>query len=167
LYSFQGEVKENDNLETGVISLVQDENENIDTEKGNPKNKSVIVIENQPNTLINYTNGRSSPIVIDKNPQPPDDMIDQGYQNGNVLETVETKPDELSDTDSGVESEKKIVIGELDPPDSQPCDRESVDDSDSDSWGPPTPEKGRHVEATNMGMVWCEYLYTNINIILI
>jgi hypothetical protein len=72
-------------LETGVISLVQDENENIDTEKGNPKNKSVIVIENQPNTLINYTNGRSSPIVIDKNPQPPDDMIDQGYQNGNVF----------------------------------------------------------------------------------
>lgn len=91
-----------------------------------------------------------------------EDSEDQGYQNGSVLETSDTKPssgDDLSDTDSGVESEKKATIGDLTPPDTQPCDGESVD-SDSDSWGAPSnsPEKGRHVEpATNRGVWWCEY----------
>ncbi|CAC5423068.1 FERM and PDZ domain-containing protein 4,FERM and PDZ domain-containing protein 3,FERM and PDZ domain-containing protein 1 [Mytilus coruscus] len=148
----EGENKENGPMDTGIISLVQDDSENNNVQKDDkPKNKSVILIGKEPDTLINYTNKlkrpgeETSPKVSDKIPKKSDDSIDQGYQNGSLFETSEIKPpssDELSDTDSGVESEKKIVIGELGPPDSHPGDVESVD-SDSDSWGHPSssPEK--------------------------
>ncbi|XP_052077142.1 uncharacterized protein LOC127715157 isoform X6 [Mytilus californianus] len=148
----EGENKENGPMDTGIISLVQDDSDNNNVQKDDkPKNKSVILIGKEPDTLIQYTNKlkrpgeETSPKVSDKIPKKSDDSIDQGYQNGSMFEISEIKPpssDELSDTDSGVESEKKIVIGELGPPDSHPGDAESVD-SDSDSWGHPSssPEK--------------------------
>ncbi|XP_071126713.1 uro-adherence factor A-like isoform X3 [Mytilus edulis] len=170
----EGENKENGPMDTGIISLVQDDSENNNVQKDDkPKNKSVIMIGKEQDTLIHYTNKlkrpgeETSPIVSDKIPKKSDESIDQGYQNGSLFESSEIKPpssDELSDTDSGVESEKKIVIGELGPPDSHPGDVESVD-SDSDSWGHPSssPEKGRLVEATNMGVLWFDGLSFGIH----
>ncbi|XP_061164682.1 uncharacterized protein LOC133173697 isoform X4 [Saccostrea echinata] len=138
----------NSEVNEGVISLVKD-SEQSDT---SPKhvNKSVIVIGSDPNDIQEYlaAKERKAPIKrpetqeqltppntkkpkTDKTPQT---VVSNGEIFGDDKVHSTVNEEESSDTDSGVESEKKVPLDDYSP---QGGRGQELESSDTDSWGTP------------------------------
>ncbi|XP_062569111.1 uncharacterized protein LOC134231205 isoform X2 [Saccostrea cucullata] len=147
----------NSEVSEGVISLVKDSEQSDTTPKH--VNKGVIVIGSDPNDIQEYLAAKERKAPI-KRPEtqgqltPPDTKKPKTtpQTNGEIFgdhkihSTV--NEEESSDTDSGVESEKKVPLDDYSPPGGRGQEPES---SDTDSWGTPanSPAKGRQSSLTD------------------
>ncbi|XP_033743319.1 LOW QUALITY PROTEIN: uncharacterized protein LOC117329473 [Pecten maximus] len=150
----KGEVNEDD----AVISLVEEQGTDLVDGTETSINKSVIIIGKRPenNNKAIRRQGPQEGGDIPKSKKPKTSIPELGqnghvYHNGDIYDEIHDQKtvvsgDELSDTDSGVESERKITLEDPPTPESGvPGGQGDQGGSDTDSWGTPVnnPDKGR------------------------
>jgi hypothetical protein len=168
-----------------VISLVEESGQGDESPKR--VNKSVILIGSDLNDIQEYVTAkeRKTPIKqleiseprssIDiKIPETEETSKTKNVPNEEIfgdhkinLDSLENREDLSSDTDSGVESEKKISLDDY----TSVVRGQEVESSDTDSWGTPanSPAKGRQssISASLHGLDLCKYFLALIYINMI
>lgn len=149
-----------------VISLVKDSEQSVHP----AKHVNKIVIGSDPNDIQEYLAAKEKKSAIKridtyekqfieiKKPKTEDSLTNgETYEDSKLeIHSTASGEDQSSDTDSGVESEKKICLD-----DSPQIGRgQELESSDTDSWGTPanSPAKGRQPSFPPLSFFYCTSL---------
>lgn len=150
-----------------TVNGVNIENSSLKDKKLQIENmkKSVIVIEKEPNSLCSYTHSPSSRLrpadeelspIDPKKSKTSSDIVEHEDEDDIYLPASQksSSTEELSDTDSGVESERKLPVGEqFGGHDPESDDTDSLDTPSSNI----PPGKGRMHPDSALKLSLCEY----------